>query len=516
LIDGDVDAAVRKLTESLDIPKEPLYEQQAVNAIAKKPTQIVSAISKTKETSTVLKYSRNDVSKILVTAAEIAHEYPEQAFFLYENLTVISPRIIPKYIIDFVHREFERLKPSRIEQMFARAFLFMKSGGWQIAEQLGHDILSLDPENEEALSVVDVCQVNAKCELLYQQAITALKNGFINAASTFLRDVYDLCPGYGDPAKLLSDIPIKWFSTKYISCINRIDDIQMFPLSLLFSPDGRILVCQDLHEIAVWDFSSNSKRFSISPSPGSSFYSPIISPDGKFIVALNGKHEPMVWDLATGDYIRSFDLENTTAKDYVWNKVALSPDSKYLAVAIQEKCIELKEYPTGNHIKTIFCDPVCIDFSPDGNYLACVEMNRLFILQIPSLEVVALKENFKGGTSIAYSPDGKIFAVVAKDGEIVLYSSPSCILYKQLQHGVGAGFGYRFIAFSPDGELFISSNLGGEGIAFWDWKSKKRPFLLREKTLEDYEEAEAITFSPNGKLFASGHDDTIRIWKVIS
>ena len=107
---------------------------------------------------------------------------------------------------------------------------------------------------------------------------------------------------------------------------------------------------------------------------------------------------------------------------------------------------------------------------------------------------------------IAYSPDGKLFAVAGSAG-IWLYNAKSLTELGLLQGDTGE---VTSIAFSPDGEMIASGGVD-RSVRLWDVTEGMEITAFQEHT----DSVTSVAFSPDGGILASaGEDRTIRLWDV--
>jgi len=148
-----------------------------------------------------------------------------------------------------------------------------------------------------------------------------------------------------------------------------------------------------------------------------------------------------------------------------------------------------------------------IAYSPDGKLFAVVGARGILLYDVNSLNEIGLLPGVTYSL-IAFSPDGKILATGDINNNIYLWD-----VNEQKQIGTlkvySKGF-IRSMAFSPDGKTLASGDYG-EDIRLWDVQEQKQIGLLRGHT----DGLQSLAFSPDGKILASGsYDNTLRLWDV--
>ncbi|MDJ0576024.1 MAG: WD40 repeat domain-containing protein [Xenococcaceae cyanobacterium MO_234.B1] len=150
-----------------------------------------------------------------------------------------------------------------------------------------------------------------------------------------------------------------------------------------------------------------------------------------------------------------------------------------------------------------------IAVSPDGKILLAGtggETVSAFDLEQEEL-IYTIPVLINDYSSIAFSPDGKTFAI-AEDTKIGVFSTATGTRIRTLQ---GHPKRVSDVAISPDGEQLVSVSSEVRDIRIWDLKTGN----LIETLTEDIGPIRCIDFTPDGKLFITGsigNDRTIQFW----
>ena len=168
-----------------------------------------------------------------------------------------------------------------------------------------------------------------------------------------------------------------------------------------------------------------------------------------------------------------------------------------------------------------------IKYTPDGNRIAVATDVGIWIYEAQTgKELTLLTGHTRRVTSLGFPADGRFLASGSFDGTVRLWDIDS---WKQTAVFAGHQAGIAAIAVSPDGKTVVSGDNWKGALILWDTETGEQ--LKRHSTYTDnlirrlqisldkhrtttYPNAvEALAFSPDGKIFASGHRDGIlRLW----
>ena len=222
------------------------------------------------------------------------------------------------------------------------------------------------------------------------------------------------------------------------------------------------------------------------------------------------------WSLANEKMTKSFQIPMSSAG---WPPLAISANGRWLARSSpdddlrqhkpKEFRIEIWEIATGKlarHIDTEL--PIrCAAFSPDGKWLAVAYGQSILRIYETASGQERHNIRIRQGTinDLAFSPDslslyainnrGQITGWNAVKGErLATYQSPSGIVAEQL-------------SFQPDGKM-LALSLFANAVHFWEVTTGKilSPTGVPTSRIRD------VAFSPSGELFVSSRDSTLAWW----
>jgi WD40 repeat protein len=127
-----------------------------------------------------------------------------------------------------------------------------------------------------------------------------------------------------------------------------------------------------------------------------------------------------------------------------------------------------------------------------------------------------------GARDVAFSRDGRLFAVLTQAGQIRAYAAPD---WKEV--GVIEHAGSNGLALSPDG-AYVAAGFYSSEAKIWEVESKKlirtirvkgghRPGLFmgsEERLTQLWKAVWKVEFSPDGKRLATATDGYIQLWDV--
>jgi WD40 repeat protein len=201
----------------------------------------------------------------------------------------------------------------------------------------------------------------------------------------------------------------------------------------------------------------------------------LFTPDARQVVSVSLDKSVRVWDVVTGESLRTFRLAVGPGDEGSHSAAALSPDGKWLA---------LSGTPVGRGKLGV---PVHVLALEDGH-----------------VETV-LTGHTNVVTSLAFSPDNGLLATAGLDGTVRVYSTANWQLRVALKEHPK---GINCVAFDPRGTRLATAGRDNQ-VFVWDLRVKSLPRVLAGHT----QHCNAVAWAPDGHGLASGSGDgTIRIW----
>ena len=332
--------------------------------------------------------------------------------------------------------------------------------------------------------------------------------------------------------------------------------------NLAFSPDGQMLAGPGPGtSIALWDVSSRTMKLQLEGHAGM-VHRIIFSPDGRRLCSGVADGTASVWDLASRRII-------ATLKGHAASIVgmALSPGGNLLATGSQDGTTRIwnltAQRPT-DHLHGGTNHFFRLMFSPNGRTLASWGGRLRQWDQAPAMrfwdvgsrrELPALNLSQHDVLGGAFSPDGKTVVTCGRDDALILWDfntlrekasvpSPNHLIVgcRLLADGKTLAYwgqddsqikffdvdarrevtrvvdhesqrtGVAGVEFSSDSKLFATLVRRDDHVALWDAQSRRRvgTFRIGQGWIE------SIAFSPDGRLLATGGQNTIKLWDVAS
>jgi WD40 repeat protein len=280
---------------------------------------------------------------------------------------------------------------------------------------------------------------------------------------------------------------------------------------VVFTPDNQQLISVSFDKsIRVWDLATGESvrtlRPPAGPGEGGTLIAAAVSPDGQTLAAAgvgpaasSQDHPVYLISLASWQITRL--LRGSMGPI---NHVVYSRDGKHVAAASHDKTARVWEAATGREVQVLRGHTELVEaiaLSPDGRRAATTSLDgtvRLWTVPAGATEAT-LKAHDKGGAFVAWSPDGKVVASGGHDG-VIKFWDPAGKLLRQLTD-VGCG-DISSLTFTPNSERLLFT-----GWSF-DQPRARVEALIDVKTGKYEQESRTDlsltdgTVSPNGKLLA--------------
>jgi len=278
-----------------------------------------------------------------------------------------------------------------------------------------------------------------------------------------------------------------------------------------------------LQEIRVQgiNFASADLASSVFTDTFDSILSVAVGADGKSLAAGTADSEIRLWSMEDGT------LEGILKGHTDWvRSIAIDSSGALLASASEDQTVRLWDMGTQEcqailrgHTGRVYV----VAFSPDGTYLATASEDKTVRLwEVASGSCLRVyREHTNRVWAVSFSPDSTLLASNSEDQTLRIWDIASGRCLKVLEERLAceepvtrAGHITRIwsVTFSPNGKLLAS---GGEdrAVLLWDVASGQQLKALKGHS----NWIRSVAFSPNGRYLASSGDDTtVRLWEVES
>jgi WD40 repeat protein len=238
------------------------------------------------------------------------------------------------------------------------------------------------------------------------------------------------------------------------------------------------------------------------------------SPDGKRIASASGDHTAQVWDAATGKHILTYRGHSSDVLALAW-----SPNGQYIATGSLDTTVQVWNATTGatvytyrGHSGAVFD----IAWSPDGQRIASASddgtVQIWMALTGRRIATYTGSSNARGGAvasnAVAFSPGGRQVAIGTAGPAILIDAATARILGYYGPPGGNADA----VTFSPDGR-YLATGRDDFTVEVWDIATTTRVFTYTGHIDDVF----TVAWSPNGKRIASGGaDGTVQVWDALT
>ncbi|MFH1741612.1 MAG: M56 family metallopeptidase [bacterium] len=284
--------------------------------------------------------------------------------------------------------------------------------------------------------------------------------------------------------------------------------------TVAFHPDGKYILTGGTAGAFLRDISTGEViRAFLATEPAEQMFSAKFSIDGKYLVTVRKTHwvdgTATVWDVASGEKLHTFDW----ACDAVF-----MPDGAQVVTVGHYGKLHLWDLETGEELRSMeiqkgyyWVGSLAVSLNR-SQVLITNETAGTIVWNSATGGVLRVFEN-AGGACVAISPDGMQFVTGREDGIATLWDTATG---EEIRTFEGHTYAIASVAFSPDGEQIITDNSVDEAARLWDVATGEQVNSYQSSGTSAWY-GDPVAFSPDGtRLLTVADEKTAILWEVES